>query len=76
MQGYDIYSVQALLSSLKSCFIGFQLFHILFIDGYVALKITVVIDGANEGLYNLYFHNCFDEEPTKIDMKVNYFIFK
>jgi len=32
--------------------------------------ITVVIDGANEGLYNLYFHNCFDEEPTKIDMKL------
>ena len=49
----------------------------LLTDGHAAFQITVVIDGANEGLYNLYFHNCYgDEEPTKIDMKVCYFIVK
>ena len=39
--------------------------------GFISLQITVIIDGENEGLYNLYFHNCYDAEPDKIDMKVS-----
>eukprot|EP00794_Sanderia_malayensis_P016244 gene16244-17883_t len=32
--------------------------------------ITVLIDIANEGLYNLYFHNCQSKQPISINMKL------
>eukprot|EP00795_Rhopilema_esculentum_P010871 gene10871-19691_t len=32
--------------------------------------ITIIINEGNEGLYNLYFHNCYTDTPVKIDMKL------
>ena len=48
-----------------------QMHELVLIMLHIQFQITVIIGSANEGLYNLYFHNCYGEDPVMIDMKVH-----